>query len=302
MDGMGILMRILSIAVLLLATGIACLAEMAPLTVLFTNDLHARLGVLPALSDAIAQERQWGGPVLLLDAGDAWHDFRRPIYSVWADARMVEWMNEVSYSAMALGNHDAYHGEVRLRRRVEMARFPVLCANWRPMKAGHPILPSVVMPAGKLQVLLVGVITDEFLPFPAYPAFEYRCPEDAIREEIERHAGRFDLVIVVGHVGVVEAQQIARAVPEIALFLTGHSHDELAEPILEGATIIAQTGAFGRRLGRLVLEVAPGTGRATVVSHELLPMQQTPADIGAGIRRLVMVVSAIILGTIAWLI
>lgn len=299
---MGSLMRILLIAVLLIGTGIAGRGVAAPLTVLFTNDLHARLAVLPSVSDAIAQERLRGSPVLLLDAGDAWHDFRRPIYSVWGDGRMVEWMNEVSYSAMALGNHDVYYGAVRLRQRVEEARFPVLCANWRPTTAEHPIVPSVVLPAGELRVLLVGVTTDEFLPFPAYPTYEYRCPADAISEEIQRQAGRFDVVIVVGHVGVVDAKRIARAVPAITVFLTGHSHEELPDPVVEGRTIIVQTGAFGRRLGRLVLEVDSGTGRTTVVSYELMTIQQSPVDTWAGIRRLLMIASAIVLGTIAWLI
>ncbi|MEE8566292.1 MAG: hypothetical protein V3S76_00915, partial [Candidatus Bipolaricaulota bacterium] len=50
------------------------------LTILYTNDIHSRLERLESLSSLIAQERAKSDSVLLFDVGDAWHDFRVPIY------------------------------------------------------------------------------------------------------------------------------------------------------------------------------------------------------------------------------
>ena len=91
------------------------------LTILYTNDLHTRLGRLEGLAELIESERAMDRPVLLLDAGDTWQDFRTPLAAVWGAEEMVDWMNKVRYDAMALGNHDLYWGADQLVALCERA-------------------------------------------------------------------------------------------------------------------------------------------------------------------------------------
>ena len=286
-----------------LLAALACVSSTAfPITILYTNDLHVRLDRFDSLATRIASERETGVPVLLFDAGDAWQDHRQPLPNVWGYHEAVTWMNEMSYSAMALGNHDAYWGTNRLSRLISEANFPVLCANWVPVEdAGARFEASTIVQVEDVAILIVGLVTPEFLPILAYPQLRYRDPIDALREQLEIREGEFDLVFVVGHVSLDEARTISQQVPDIDLFITGHSHERTEAPIQEGKTLIVQSGEFGQALGRLRLDVDPTTGRTDVLSNDLIPTERTPVDVRAGVQQLLVVLAVIALATALWL-
>ena len=287
---------------ILLATLAYALAAASPITILYTNDLHMRLDRFNSLTAAISAEREAGIPVLLFDAGDTWQDHRQPITNVWGYHEAVAWMNAVSYSAMALGNHDTYWGYKRLSQLIDHANFPVLCANWVPVDGAttnHEA--SMILQVADASILVAGLITSEFLPVPAYPQLRYRDPVDALREQLEFHAGAFDFVFVVAHISIDNARVISQQVPEIDLFISGHSHQRTEEPIREGTTLIVQSGRFGQALGRLRLEVNPGTGRIVALSNDLIPTEKTPVDVRAGVRKFLTVLAAIVSATALWL-
>jgi 5'-nucleotidase len=287
---------------ILLVTVICASAAAFPITVLYTNDLHVRLDRFDSLAKSIAAERKVGTPVLLFDAGDAWQDHRQPITNVWGFRETLTWMNELSYSAMALGNHDAYWGANRLSQLVSEAEFPVLCANWVPVSdVDLGLEASTILQMGDASALVVGLITPEFLPVPAYPQLRYRDPIDSLREQLFLHEGTFDFVFVVGHISLDNACMMARQVPEIDLFISGHSHQRTEEPIREGDTLIVQSGQFGQALGRLRLDVDISTGGIEVLSNDLIPTVKTPAQIRAGVRKYLSVLTVITLAIAVWL-
>jgi 2',3'-cyclic-nucleotide 2'-phosphodiesterase (5'-nucleotidase family) len=280
---------VLAAALLIVALG----GVSAPLTILYTNDLHLRFDRLASIERLIAEERAAGAPVLLLDAGDAWQDFRRPLAAVWGADRMVEWMNRVGYDGMALGNHDMYWGAARLDELAGAAAFPVLCANLVPQRrAVPPFVPSTRIDVGGISALLVGLITEELLPYPAYPELRLVPASGAVANEIERAALPEDLIVVVAHLPVADAIRVARRVPGIDVFVTGHTHEETRDPVCVGDTLIVQAGAFGEHLGRLALDVDPGTGAHRLVGHALIPTEKAPTDVGRGLLQLLVVAAA----------
>ncbi len=278
-------------------------ASMAfPLTILYTNDLHVRMDRYEGLSAAIAAERGSEANVLLLDAGDTWQDHRRLISNVWGFDQAVAWMNRVRYSAMAIGNHDTYWGPDQLARLVEKADFPVLCANFVPV--GDPsmgMIPSVIFEVEGMRILVVGLVTWHFLPIPVYPMLRYRDPVAALRDELEKNSGAYDFVVVDAHVSVDDARFISREVPDIDVFVSGHSHERTPQPVFEGKTMIVQSGAFGQSLGKLKLAVDPADQRIELVSNDLIPIEETPADVRAGVRKLLTVLAVIVSATALWL-
>ncbi len=271
----------------------------APFTVLYTNDLHVRLDRLDGLAKSIKQQVDAGDPVLLFDAGDTWQDHRQWISNAWGDEMMVAWMNAMGYGAMAVGNHDLYWGPQRLAQLVEQATFPVLAANWLPVREGACLVQAAsLVRIGELRLLVIGLITPEFLPVPAYPGWRYRDPVLSVREQVENYCGLFDGLIVLGHMGLQDARSIAQAVPQIDLFISGHSHQATSQPILEGRTLIVQSGAFGQRLGRLSVDMADGT--MVLLDHELIPIERTPVDVRAGVRHLTLVLAVIASAIAVW--
>lgn len=260
------------------------------LTILYTNDLHVRLGRLESVAELIEQERSKDHPVLLLDAGDTWQDFRTPLAAVWGAEEVVDWMNQVGYDAMALGNHDLYWGADQLAALCERANFPVLCANLRSSAGiAPPFVPHTIVSVGEVEVLVIGLITLEYLPYPDFPWLRYVAPDTVLQSILETVAERADLVVVVGHLSVEEAVRIVRSVSGVDVFLTGHSHEATPDPVGVGETLILQAGAFGQFLGKLRLELDDETGDVLSATNELLATKKTPVRLGRGILRLVEV-------------
>ncbi len=277
---------------MILLGGVAAFAS--PLTILYTNDIHDRLGSLAGLGELIEQERSTGNPVLLFDSGDTWQDFRAPLCAVWGSDQTVAWMNDVKYDAMEIGNHDLYYGADKLAELSSKSDFPVLCANMVPL-AGHkaPFAPYTIISAAGMRVLVIGVITAEYLSYPDYPWLKYVDPAQAIKRVLKETQGKHDFVIVLGHLPVAQAAQIARVVPDIDVFLTGHSHEITPQPVKQGKTLIVQAGAFGHYLGRLKLQIDPQSGKVISAQNTLLETKKNPVDLDRGYLKLFTVAAAI---------
>ncbi len=269
------------------------------LRILYTNDLHARLDRLASIERIVNDARAGPEPVLLVDAGDAWQDFRAPIYSVWGAERVVEWMNRMGYDAMAPGNHDFYLGGPQLDAQRRLAAFPLVCANLRTIDGSSlPFPRSVRTTVGDLDVLIVGLTALEHIPYLDFPWIRPRHPVLSLRDEIERAPGRPDLIVCLAHVSLRDAESLARAVPDVDVFVTGHTHAVTREPRRIGDTVIVQSGGFGRYVGDLVLDVVDGAVR--VSRHALVPTEREAATaLGHGRARRLLVGLAVLAFSLA---
>jgi 2',3'-cyclic-nucleotide 2'-phosphodiesterase (5'-nucleotidase family) len=280
-----VVIRRLALAAILAAV-LSLAAAGETLRVVYTNDLHARLDRLASIGEWIAAAREIGDPVLVVDAGDAWQDFRVPLYAFWGAEWVLAWMNEVGYDAMAPGNHDFYVGWPVVRALAQKASFPILCANLAPADGTAPPFPgSTRLVVGGLDVLVIGLTALEFVPALEMPWLRPTDPVTALRWQVETAPGSPDLIVCLAHVPVREAEVLARAVPEIDLFVTGHSHETTQDPVAVGTTLIVQSGAFGRYVGQLVLDVRHDGVR--VVDHQLLATEERAGtDLGPGLSKL----------------
>jgi len=256
--------------------------ETTTLSLLYTNDVHVHLERLESLRNLIAAERGKGLPVLLLDAGDTWQDFRRPLPIVWGADEMLGWMNEVGYDAMAIGNHELYLGADRLAALAGGAGFPLLAANLRPVNGLAPFRPATHVSAGGLDVLVIGLLTRDNFPALEYPWLALDEPEAALGRALAEEGSGADLVVVLGHLPVRDAVQIASRVPGVDVFVTGHSHEATPEPIRAGETLVVQSGEFGEALGRLDLEIDTESGAVVRAENTLLPTEVAPVALDRG--------------------
>ncbi|HWT26948.1 MAG TPA: 5'-nucleotidase C-terminal domain-containing protein, partial [Mobilitalea sp.] len=73
--------------------------------------------------------------------------------------------------------------------------------------------------------------------------------------KILKEQEKVDVIVCLSHSGtwadksVSEDEILAKKVPEINVIISGHTHTELAQPILSGNTIIGSAGNYGRNLG-----------------------------------------------------
>jgi 2',3'-cyclic-nucleotide 2'-phosphodiesterase (5'-nucleotidase family) len=190
---------------------------------------------------------------------------------------------------MAPGNHDLYLGWPKVQGLAARAAFPVLCANLEPVDGTDaPFAGSARVDVGGLDVLVVGLTALEQLPWLDIPWLRPVDPVEAVRREIAAAAGEPDLIVCVAHVPLHEAERMAVAVPEIDVFVIGHSHETTPVPRVVGGTLIVQSGAFGRYVGELVVEVEEGGAR--LVDNALLPtIEEAATDTGRGLIHLAQI-------------
>ena len=88
-----------------------------------------------------------------------------------------------------------------------------------------------------------------------------------------------DLIICISHSGIRNGKNdeiagedvdLARSVNGIDLIIGGHSHSRIGEPLVINGTIIVQTGAFGKNVGRLELDLSGGKPKIT--GYRLIPV------------------------------
>jgi 5'-nucleotidase len=254
------------------------------LTILHTNDLHARIEQLPFISAVAKRIRREvedsGGQTLLWDAGDS-EDRMLLESDVTKGVAIAALMNVVGYDATALGNSAALtYGPKNVARIAETAAFPILSANLVWSDTGRLVegtVPYVLFELGPAKLGLMGLTALS----NAYSIFGARTyPPVPIVRELASHLreGGATIVALLSHLGLEEDKELAQAVDGIDLIVGGHTHDALEVPLEVNGALITQAGAYGNRLGRIDLEVDNVSGRIATRIACLLPVGTSDVD------------------------
>ncbi|MER8748854.1 5'-nucleotidase C-terminal domain-containing protein [Mesorhizobium sp. M1050] len=246
------------------ALGLSAGASFADYTlnILHINDWHSRIegnnkyestcsadeetkgeciGGAGRLITAIAQERKKldGQNVLLLSAGD---NFQGSLfYTTYKGKVEGEFLNQMKFDAMALGNHEFDDGEAALAPFLDMIEFPVLGANVKAnaqSKLGDRVKPSIVVEVGGQKIGIIGAITND-TPELASPGPNVAIEDDvkSITAEVEKLKGEgVNKIIAVTHIGYKRERDVIAKIPGIDVVVGGHSHSLLSntDPKAEG--------------------------------------------------------------------
>lgn len=254
------------------------------LTILHTNDLHARIEQLPFISAMVNRIRREGAErgahTLLWDAGDA--DDRVLLESdVTKGAAIAAIMNAVGYEAAALGSSSLVtYGPANLQRLSQAADFPIVVANLSLSATGQlleGVVPYQLRQLGGIKLGIVGVTA----PYGSYAIFGVRssAAPPIVRELVQHlRAQGANVIAVLSHLGLEDDKILAREVDDIDLIVGGQSHDTLERPLLVSDTLIAQAGAYGKHLGRVDLEVDNSSGSVLKRKAHLIPVDTSEAD------------------------
>lgn len=85
------------------------------------------------------------------------------------------------------------------------------------------------------------------------------------------------MIVCVSHSGTwedeskSEDENLAKAVPDLDLILSGHTHTTLEEPIAHGDTYVVSCGEYGKNLGELSM-TQKADGRWEMTSYEIVPV------------------------------
>lgn len=131
------------------------------------NDLHGKLcdsatqpGV-DELTTFIKNAHKTEEHVLLLSLGDMWQGSSES--NLTRGLMMTDWMNELGFASMTLGNHEFDWGEEYIEENAALAEFPFLAINVYDRdtnKLADYCTPSVMVQKGGATIGIIGAIGD----------------------------------------------------------------------------------------------------------------------------------------------
>lgn len=297
------------------------------LTIVHTNDLHARLepfqgrdmqcrqsdapdclGGFARIAGFINKQRQKTPDLILLDAGDR---FSGTLFYTLHKSRDISMlMNQMNYTAMALGNHEFDDGLKELELFGMSISSPLLAANvkFSPSSSlSSRVKPSMVIQQGGRKIGIIGLVLEETpLSSSGGKEAEFLPVIPSLRNEVEKLKKEgTDFIIVLTHTGLETDKRIAEGIEGIDVIVGGHSHSLLSNgdiPGKDGAypevvyapdgkgVLITTAGKGGRYVGVLTLRL---NERSEIVSYEgdAFPMNSSIPEEGE-IKRQVAVYAA----------
>ncbi len=234
-------------------------SDVKTITILTTNDIHAKIDQFPHLATAVKMCRDTSEHVLLVDAGDKWTG-NAYVDLVENRQPMLDLMAAVGYTVGTIGNHgyDGGHGE--LANMISNSEFPIILAN---MESETPKVPQpkpyLVVKEGGVKFGFVGVVTNyEGDDTPAgtpevFEGLEFDDPKDSAREVADELKDEVDVLILLSHMGLDHDRLFAQQYDGYDYIVGGHSHDVIDEVI--GGTALTQNGKDMKLIGAMTLTI-----------------------------------------------
>ena len=200
------------------------------------------------------------GKNLVFDAGDTWHGGGITFFD--KGVAMVKIMNAIGYDAMVPGNWEFFYKNDHFLDLIDKANFPVIAYNLADKEWEEPVLDQyIIRKVGQLKVAVVGYT----YPWTALTSaisgaakwYKFGIKEDEARDllaEIRKNEDP-DMVVFISHGGFGLDQKFAKRVDGIDVMLSGHTHDEVLDPVVWNDTLVFQGGAHGKYVVSLDLEI-----------------------------------------------
>ncbi|MDA9357600.1 5'-nucleotidase/apyrase family protein [Candidatus Thioglobus sp.] len=285
-------------------SSIAASHKVLNLTILHTNDFHARFrpiskydnncsaennaegkcfGGSARLITAIEDARSRHENTVLLDGGDQFQGTL--FYNLYKGKVAAEMMNKLGYDGMTVGNHEFDDGPETLRAFMDAVNFPVLMANanvdMEPELKGKLQKSTVIERSGH-KIGLIGLVTEDVVDISS-PGDNIIFTDaiTAAQAEVDSlTADGVGIIILMSHSSYEIDKEIAANTTGIDVIVGGHDNAYLSNisdrakgpyPTVVNGTQIVQAYAYGKYLGELSVvfddegEVISATGEPITI-------------------------------------
>lgn len=255
--------------------------ELKELYIFHTNDTHSCIEPNEAHHPDTAQANKAGfvrrvtflkemrkqhPDMLLFDSGD--FSQGSPYYNMFKGDVEIKLMNEMGYDAGTIGNHEFDYGLDNMARLFQIAKFPIVCANY---SVEGTVLEGIVKPyvilhrnGLKIGVFGLGPKMEGLVQQKNYEGLVYKDPVKCANEvaDLLKNREHCDVVICLSHLGwkgTDSDEVLIPATRNIDVVLGGHSHSYFEAPVyyknLDGVKVpLQQMGKNARFVGRMVLK------------------------------------------------
>ncbi|XP_077977813.1 5'-nucleotidase-like [Glandiceps talaboti] len=219
------------------------------LTILHTNDVHARFEETDVSSGACSEAEKTAGEcyagvarrktkvdeirardsnVLLIDGGDQYQGTLWFYY--YKGMATAHFMDFIEYDTMALGNHEFDNKIAGIVPFLDNVTFPVLSANIddteEPSIQGK-YNKSTVFTRGAKKIAVIGYTTTDTPMISSPEKLKFEDEVESIQTELNRLRAEdptIDIFIALGHSGIDVDQKIAQEVEGVDIVVGGHTN------------------------------------------------------------------------------
>lgn len=268
------------------------------------------VGGFARIKTVIDEQKAENPDTLVVDGGD--FSMGTLVQTVYEDeAAELRMLGAIGCEVTTFGNHEFDYRSSGLAQMLKSAAesgdvLPelVVCnVDWDAMEAAglndgqqqiqsgfeeYGVKDYVVLQKGDVNVAVTGVFGVDALACAPTCELLFRDPVEAVRETVAEIKANedVDMIVCVSHSGTWEDESksedeiLAKSVPDLDLIISGHTHTELAEPIVHGDTYIVSTGEYGRKIGKLSM-TQKSDGRWEITDYKLVPILSTITADGA---------------------
>ena len=268
------------------------------------------VGGFARIKTVIDEQKAENPDTLVVDGGD--FSMGTLVQTVYEDeAAELRMLGTIGCEVTTFGNHEFDYRSSGLAQMLKSAAesgdvLPelVVCnVDWDAMEAAglndgqqqiqsgfeeYGVKDYVVLQKGDVNVAVTGVFGVDALACAPTCELLFRDPVEAVRETVAEIKANedVDMIVCVSHSGTWEDESksedeiLAKSVPDLDLIISGHTHTELAEPIVHGDTYIVSTGEYGKKIGKLSM-TQKSDGRWEMTDYKLVPILSTITADGA---------------------
>jgi len=269
-------------------------AEVRSLTILHTNDLHARIspldngnGGFAYIATAIRRERANCHDCILLNAGDLVQG--TPVSTIFHGLPVYQIGNLLGFDAATLGNHEFDYGWMQVRKFIQTAKYPIVTSNM-VNSAGQLFTPKpfVILTVNGLRVAVLGAMTDTLVSLTTPKVLEdwHTLPVIATaRKYAAELRDKSDLIVLVAHITDIEETGFLNSVPEIPVIVSGHIHRGLEQAMSKDGRVLVRVKGYGEEIGRLELKVDTAKKAPVSWTWKRIPVDSTKLEPAADVAR-----------------
>ena len=248
--------------------------------ILHTNDLHSHFEHFPKIGRYLkkAQADKTVDEVYTFDAGD-FMDRSHPLSDATEGQANIQLMNDFHYTAGTIGNNEGISNSHEvLEHLFDHVDYPIVLANLREEDESMPKWAEdyhILTSKKGTRIALVGLTA-------AYPMtygpnhWHVKMLKNTMDRVLPEIEGKYDVLILITHVGLTMDRWLAKHYPQIDLIIGGHSHDLLQKGERVNGVWITQTGKWGNYIGDIhveledhhVTKIVPTTIATTLIEEE----------------------------------
>ena len=265
------------------------------------DGLETELGGFARMNTLIEAQRAQNPDTLVIDGGD--FSMGTLIQTVFeTQAAELRMLGHLGCDVTTLGNHEFDYRSKGLANMLTSAQASgdavpamVVCnVDWDTMEAegltegqqrlkdafaAYGVSDYTVLEKGDVDIAVVGVFGKDALACAPTCELKFEGPIEAVKQTVADIKANedVDMIVCVSHSGTWEDESksedelLAKAVPDLDLILSGHTHTEIEEPIQHGSTYVVSCGEYGKNLGELTL-TQQADGRWAMSAYELIPI------------------------------